>query len=128
MIYNFLVCSFLFETRSYSYAITQEITVPIMVTLCRLCYCFKKRFFQHSLLYRKDNAHEDSIWSCAWGKLKKKNEENGDGEESRYVYSFDFTRTVSSALSGIYTRRAQIETTSRGKPEITHITQSRLTS
>jgi len=30
--------------------------------------------------------------------MKKKDEENGDGEESRYVYSFDFTQTVSSAL------------------------------
>jgi len=44
MIYNFLVCSFLFETRSYSYAIKQEVTVPIMVTLCRLCYSFKNVF------------------------------------------------------------------------------------
>jgi len=33
MIYNFLICSFLFETRSYIYAITQEVTLPIMVTL-----------------------------------------------------------------------------------------------
>jgi len=59
---------------------------------------FEERFFQHSLLYRKDNAHEESIWSCAWGGLKKKNEENGDGEESRYVYSFHFKQTVNCAL------------------------------
>jgi hypothetical protein len=30
--------------------------------------------------------------------MKKKDEENGDGEESRYVYSFDFTQTVNFAL------------------------------
>jgi len=30
--------------------------------------------------------------------MKKKDEENGDGEESRYVFFFDFTQTVSSAL------------------------------
>jgi hypothetical protein len=54
---------------------------------------FKNIFFQHSLLYRKDNAHEDSIWSCAWGRLRKKDEENGDGEESRYVFIFDFTQS-----------------------------------
>jgi hypothetical protein len=41
--------------------------------------------FQHSLLYRKDNAHEDSIWSCAWGRMKKKDDENVDGEGSRYT-------------------------------------------
>lgn len=42
-------------------------------------------FFQHSLLYRKENAHDDSIWSCAWGRMKKKDDENGDGEGSRYT-------------------------------------------
>lgn len=47
-----------------------------------------KPFFQYSLLYRKDNAHEDSIWSCAWGRMKKKDNENGDGDGSRYVLSF----------------------------------------
>jgi hypothetical protein len=40
----FLSVVFLFETKSYSYAITQEITVPIMFALCRLCYCFKNVF------------------------------------------------------------------------------------
>ena len=89
VIYNSLICSFLFETRSWNYALKEEVTVPVMVTHFRLCYSFKT-FFQHSLLYRKDNAHEDSICSCAWGGLKKKDKENGDGEESRYVYCFDF--------------------------------------
>jgi hypothetical protein len=44
-------------------------------------------------LYRKDTAHEDSIWSCAWGKMKKKDDENEDGEGSRYlpIFCIDFT-------------------------------------
>ena len=58
--------------------------MPTMDIYFRLYYSFKN-FFYHSLLYRKENAHEVSIWSCAWGGLKKKDEENGDGEESRYV-------------------------------------------
>ena len=44
VIYNSLICSFLFQTRSWSYAIKQEVTVPITVTLFRLCYSFKTVF------------------------------------------------------------------------------------
>jgi hypothetical protein len=47
--------------------------------------CLDTFFFQHSLLYRKENAHDDSIWSCAWGRMKKKDDEIGDGEGSRYT-------------------------------------------
>jgi len=53
---------------------------------------------QHSLLYRKENARENSIWNFAWRGLKQKDEQNGDGEESRYVHNFEFTQTVKSAL------------------------------
>ena len=72
--------------------------MSITVTPFRLQYSSKNLFFQHSLLYRKDNAHEDSILSCVWGRLKKKDEEICDGEESRCVYSFEFTQTVNSTL------------------------------
>ena len=44
VIYNFLICSFLFETRGWNYAIKQEVTVPVMVTRFRLCYSFKNVF------------------------------------------------------------------------------------
>jgi len=44
VIYNFLICSFLFETRSWSYAIKRDVTVPIIVTLLRLCYSFRNVF------------------------------------------------------------------------------------
>lgn len=45
------------------------------------------------MLTKKENAHEESIWTCAWGRYtpdkKKKDEENegegGDDEKSRYV-------------------------------------------
>ena len=72
--------------------------MPIKVTPFRLQYSFKNPFFQHSLLYRKSNAHEDGISSCVWGRLKKKDEEICDGDESRCVYSFEFTQTVISTL------------------------------
>ena len=44
VIYNFLICSFLFETRSWNYAIKQEVTVLVTVTHFRLCYTFKNPF------------------------------------------------------------------------------------
>ncbi|GJQ73963.1 hypothetical protein Trydic_g18897 [Trypoxylus dichotomus] len=39
----------------------------------------------YSLLYKKENAHDESIWSCAWGRLskEKKDVNDGDGENSR---------------------------------------------
>ena len=33
MIYNFLIGSFLFQTKSYCYAIKQDVMLPNMVTL-----------------------------------------------------------------------------------------------
>jgi hypothetical protein len=108
VIYNFLIGIFLFETRCCSYAIKKEAMLPIMVTIFRLCYSSKNFFFQNSLLYRKENAHEDSIWSCAWLELKQKDEENGDGKESRYVHNSEFTQNVNSALSwDIYEKRPE---------------------
>lgn len=69
------------------------------------CYCGYKwmhaydSFFysllQYSLLHKKDNAHDDSIWSVAWGKVVRREEpekENGEGENhdenSRYKNCF----------------------------------------
>lgn len=45
--------------------------------------------FQYSILHKKENAHEESIWSCAWGRAandRKKRADNQNGDEnSRYV-------------------------------------------
>lgn len=39
---------------------------------------------QHSLLVRHENAHDDSLWSCAWGRVKrKKDDDNLDADDSR---------------------------------------------
>lgn len=56
-------------------------------------------FIQYSVLCKKENAHDENIWTCAWGRYtpeKKKKEEEpegegGDDEKSRYtcfVYLF----------------------------------------
>ncbi|XP_011298906.1 WD repeat-containing protein 61 [Fopius arisanus] len=37
----------------------------------------------YSLIHKTENAHEDSIWTCAWGKPKRKKENNHDNEDSR---------------------------------------------
>ena len=41
-------------------------------------------YFQYALHSKKENAHEESIWTCAWGRLslndegaEKENENNG---------------------------------------------------
>ena len=67
MIYNFLVCSFLFETRSYSYAITKGITVPIIVILCRLCYCFKKTVFSSIRYCIGKTMHMKTVYGAVRG-------------------------------------------------------------
>jgi len=37
----------------------------------------------YSLIHKTENAHEDSIWTCAWGCPKKKKESQPDNEDSR---------------------------------------------
>lgn len=41
-------------------------------------------FFQYSLTHKTENAHEDSIWTCAWGCPKRKKDIEADNEDSRY--------------------------------------------
>lgn len=47
-------------------------------------------FFQYSLLHRKEGAHDDSIWTVAWGKVTRKEQEKENGENhdenSRYMH------------------------------------------
>lgn len=41
--------------------------------------------FQFSLIQKKENAHKEAIWSCAWGKYVPGNqpeEQNGSAEAS----------------------------------------------
>lgn len=41
--------------------------------------------FQYSVLYKKEAAHDDSIWSCSWGRIsKKESKKDHDGDNSRY--------------------------------------------
>lgn len=37
----------------------------------------------YSIIHKTENAHEDSIWTCAWGCPKKKNDAQPDNEDSR---------------------------------------------
>ncbi|CAD6238110.1 GSCOCG00008397001-RA-CDS [Cotesia congregata] len=37
----------------------------------------------YSLAHKTENAHEDSIWSCAWGRPKKKIDTQPDNEDSQ---------------------------------------------
>lgn len=49
--------------------------------------------FQYSVLCKKDNAHDESIWTCAWGrytpekKPKDPDAPGGDDEKSRFASS-----------------------------------------
>lgn len=43
--------------------------------------------FQYSLTHKTENAHEDSIWTCAWGCPKRKKDIQPDNEDSRYNQS-----------------------------------------
>ena len=42
-------------------------------------------YFQYALHSKKENAHEESIWTCAWGKLQlteDKSEKENDNENN----------------------------------------------
>ena len=54
----------------------------------------------YSLLSNTENAHEDSIWTCAWGCLKKKKEAHADNEDSRDSIRSNEEETVEYLVTG----------------------------
>ncbi|CAL7938669.1 unnamed protein product [Xylocopa violacea] len=54
----------------------------------------------YSLLNKTENAHEDSIWTCAWGCLKKKRESQLDNEDSRDSVQFNEDDTMEYLVTG----------------------------
>ena len=56
--------------------------------------------FQYALHSKKENAHEESIWTCAWGRLslgdegvEKENENNGNVKDDENVTTVDIIAT-----------------------------------
>ncbi|OAD59981.1 WD repeat-containing protein 61 [Eufriesea mexicana] len=56
--------------------------------------------FQYSVLHKIENAHDDSIWTCAWGSLKKKIELESDNEDSSESMQFNEEETVEYLVTG----------------------------
>ncbi|XP_043588499.1 WD repeat-containing protein 61 isoform X2 [Bombus pyrosoma] len=54
----------------------------------------------YSIVNKTENAHEDSIWTCAWGCLKKKKELQEDNEDSRESMQFNGNETVEYLVTG----------------------------
>lgn len=113
---------FCLRTRSYSYAITQEIIVPIMVKLCRLCYCFKNVFSSIRYCIGK-TVHMKTVYGAVLGEdWRRRMKKTAMVKNQGICIVSILHRLWDLRSSGIYTRRAKIAITSRHKPEITHIT------
>lgn len=55
----------------------------------------------YSLLHKIENAHEDSIWTCAWGSFKRRKESQPDNDDSRdSIQNEDEEETVEYLVTG----------------------------
>ena len=64
-------------------------------------------YFQYSLHSKKENAHEESIWTCAWGRLsltddksEKENENENNGGVAGDEIKEDNVTTVDIIATG----------------------------
>ena len=94
-------------------------TFTITAFECLTILLIVKFSFQFSLIQKRENAHSEGIWACAWGKFVPGNEnltQNGTDENtapvnaedypdrsvfaSYYFYSFDQGRFLQSVIQG----------------------------